>query len=124
MTAKKKIWSFAIAALVVVLIALTPAALRRAEHGELLADYIRQHGSPTAVATKCRVLPFPGRLVSIRLDGIRIYTNSIAPQSLAGQLLVYPDSDWAIRHFRYLPTEEPIKGERSVHYSQRRLFFS
>jgi hypothetical protein len=39
-------------------------------------------------------------------------------------LLVYPDSDEAIRHFRYLPAEEPIKGERSVHYSQRRLFFS
>ncbi len=124
MTARKKTWGFAIFTLVAILAAVTPAALRRAARGELLADYLRHHGSPTAVATQCRVLPFPGRLVSIRLDGVRVFTNAAAPGSLAGQLLVYPDSDDAIRHFRYLPAEEPINGERSVHYSQRRLFFS
>jgi hypothetical protein len=124
MTAKRKIWGFAIFTLIAVLVAFTPAALRRAARGELLADYIHQHGSPTAIATQCRVLPFPGRLVSIRLDGVSIFTNLVAPVSFAGQLLVYPDSDDAIRHFRYLPAEEPLKGERSVHYSQRRLFFS
>jgi hypothetical protein len=123
MTASRKISGFAIFTLIAVLVAFTPTALRRAARGELIADYIRQHGSPTAVATQCRVLPFPGRLISIRLDGVRLFTNSDPPVRFAGQLLVYPQSDDAIRHFRYLPTEEPLKGERSVHYSQRRLFF-
>ncbi len=62
--------------------------------------------------------------MSIRLDGVRIYANSTPLESLAGQLLVYPDSQRAVQHFGYLPTEEPIRGVRSVHYSRRRLVLS
>jgi len=124
MTAKKKIWGFSIVTFVVIVAAFTPTMLRRAARGHLVADYIRRHGHPTAIAAECRVLPLSGRLVSIRLDGVRLYTNSMPPVSLAGQLLVYPATQRAVQHFRYLPSEEPIRGVRSVHYSRRRLFFS
>jgi hypothetical protein len=48
----------------------------------------------------------------------------MALESLAGRLLVYPDSQRAVQHFGYLRSEEPIRGVRSVHYSRRRLVFS
>ena len=125
MTTRKKIIATSVVLGLALISALAiPAFLRRAARGESLTDYFRQHGPPTALAIQCRVLPLSGRLVSIRLDGVRVYTNSMPAESLAGQLLVYADSQRAIQHFGYLPAEEPIRGVRSVHYSRRRLVFS
>jgi hypothetical protein len=123
-TRKKIVAVAAVLGLALVCALAIPVLLRRAARGESLTIYFRGHGQPTAIAAQCRVLPLPGRLVSIRLDGVRVYTNSMPVQSLAGQLLVYPHSQQAVEHFGYLPSEEPIRGVRSVHYSRRRLFFS
>jgi hypothetical protein len=125
MTNRKKLVTVAVVLAVAVVTALIiPPLLRRAARGEALTDYFRRHGPPVASATDCRVLPLSGRLVSIRLDGVRVYTNSTPLESLSGKLLVYPDSERAIQHFGYLPSEQPIRGVRSVHYSRRRLFLS
>ena len=124
MTTRKKIAAIAVVIGLVVVSVTVPAFLRRAARGESLTDYFRQHGYPTASATQCEVRPLTGRLVSIRLDGVHVYTNSTPLESLAGQLLVYPHSQRAVQHFGYLSSEEPIHGVRSVHYSRRRLVFS
>ena len=125
MITRKKIITMAVVLGLALVSALSvPALLRRAARGESLTDYFRRHGHPTAVAAQCRVFPPSDGLVSIRLDGVRPYTNSMRSESLAGQLLVYPDTHRAVQHFGYLPAEEPIRGVRSVHYSRRRMFFS
>jgi hypothetical protein len=118
MTTRKKVVAVAATVGALLLVAAgVPSLLRSAGRGTPAVDYIREHGAPTALVA--RVTEVEGRLHGLRLDGVRLYAES---QALAGALLVYPDSPDAIRHFRYLPNEEPTKGERSVHYSQRRMF--
>jgi len=106
--------------LAIICAAIVPSILRRAARGTPATDYIREHGNPTATASS--VIDRVGRLHGLRFQGVRLYAGPGSTQELVGRLLVYPESADAIRHFGYLPGEEPIKGERSVHYSQRRLF--
>ena len=119
-TRNKRILTVVLAGAVLAAVALVPSFLRHVARGTPILDYIRQHGPPTAITDSCR--DASGRLRGLRLDGVRLYVETTDAQSLAGQLLVYPETEDAVRHFRYLPNEEPIRGERSIHYSQRRLF--
>lgn len=120
MSTRKTLIVTLILGMALIFAAAVPSVLRRATRGTPITEYIREHGNPTATASS--VIDRAGRLHGLRFDGVRLYTDLDVTQALAGRLLVYPESAYAIRHFGYLPTEQPIMGERSVHYSQRRLF--
>ena len=122
MTKQRKIIAgFVILGMMSICIAIVPPLLRYNARGIPVLDYIRQHGLPTALATSC-TYDIGRPLSGLQLHGVRLYTETVDLQNLAGQLLIYPDSDIAARHFGYLPIGQLINGERSVYYSKRKLF--